>query len=148
MIGMWNFQNTFEKRNRTFISVFTICLIVPLTFCLFFIGIPYSLAIDMWSLACIIAELFTGYPLFPGENEVEQLACIMEVQFNNPTGKHLFKVEKAVVISLSLILISMKFYQILIKPLTTNVPHYIETSQLIWNANQLTSFYMMGNIRR
>ena len=85
----------------------------------------------MWSLACIIAELFTGYPLFPGENEVEQLACIMEVQFKNPTGKHLFKVEKAVVISLSLILISMKFYQILIKPLTTNVPHYIETSQLI-----------------
>ena len=106
-------------------------MIVPLTFFLFFIGIPYSLAIDMWSLACIIAELFTGYPLFPGENEVEQLACIMEVQFNNPTGKHLLKVEKAVVISLSLILISMKFYQILIKPLTTNVPHYIETSQLI-----------------
>ena len=48
----------------------------------------------MWSLACIIAELFTGYPLFPGENEVEQLACIMEVQFNNPTGKYLFKVSK------------------------------------------------------
>lgn len=28
---------------------------------------------------CILAELFTGYPLFPGENEVEQLACLMEV---------------------------------------------------------------------
>jgi serine/threonine protein kinase len=28
---------------------------------------------------CILAELSTGYPLFPGENEVEQLACIMEV---------------------------------------------------------------------
>jgi len=26
-----------------------------------------------------LAELYTGYPLFPGENEVEQLACIMEV---------------------------------------------------------------------
>ena len=33
-------------------------------------------------------------------------------------------------------------------PLTTNVPHHIETSQLIWNANQLTGFYMMGNIGR
>jgi len=33
----------------------------------------------MWSLGCIIAELHTGYPLFPGENEVEQLACIMEI---------------------------------------------------------------------
>jgi hypothetical protein len=28
---------------------------------------------------CILAELYTGYPLFPGENEVEQLSCIMEV---------------------------------------------------------------------
>ena len=35
----------------------------------------------MWSLGCILAELYTGYPLFPGENEVEQLACIMEVRF-------------------------------------------------------------------
>ena len=40
---------------------------------------PYSMAIDMWSLGCILAELYTGYPLFPGENEVEQLACIMEI---------------------------------------------------------------------
>ena len=48
----------------------------------------------MWSLACIIAELFTGYPLFPGENEVEQLACIMEVQFNNSADKYLFKVSE------------------------------------------------------
>jgi len=43
------------------------------------LGIPYDVAIDMWSLGCILAELYTGYPLFPGENEVEQLACIMEV---------------------------------------------------------------------
>lgn len=43
------------------------------------LGMPYSMAIDMWSLGCILAELYTGYPLFPGENEVEQLACIMEI---------------------------------------------------------------------
>ena len=42
-------------------------------------GLPYSMAIDMWSFGCILAELYTGYPLFPGENEVEQLACIMEI---------------------------------------------------------------------
>lgn len=30
-------------------------------------------------VGCILAELYTGYPLFPGENEVEQLACVMEV---------------------------------------------------------------------
>jgi dual specificity tyrosine-phosphorylation-regulated kinase 2/3/4 len=33
----------------------------------------------MWSLGCILAELYTGFPIFPGENEQEQLACIMEV---------------------------------------------------------------------
>ena len=32
--------------------------------------------------------------------------------------------------------------------LTTNVSHHIETSHLIFNANQLTGFYMMGNIGR
>jgi serine/threonine protein kinase len=42
------------------------------------LGVPYTTAIDIWSLGCVLAELATGYPLFPGENEVEQLACIME----------------------------------------------------------------------
>eukprot|EP00239_Pterosperma_sp_CCMP1384_P004539 CAMPEP_0197848634 /NCGR_PEP_ID=MMETSP1438-20131217/9412_1 /TAXON_ID=1461541 /ORGANISM="Pterosperma sp., Strain CCMP1384" /LENGTH=673 /DNA_ID=CAMNT_0043460977 /DNA_START=279 /DNA_END=2300 /DNA_ORIENTATION=+ len=43
------------------------------------LGLPYDMGIDMWSFGCILAELYTGYPLFPGENEVEQLACIMEI---------------------------------------------------------------------
>jgi dual specificity tyrosine-phosphorylation-regulated kinase 2/3/4 len=43
------------------------------------LGIPYSTKIDIWSFGCILAELHTGYPLFPGESETEQLLCIMEV---------------------------------------------------------------------
>ncbi|KAG0756138.1 hypothetical protein G6F62_007716 [Rhizopus arrhizus] len=43
------------------------------------LGLDYTKAIDMWSLGCIIAELYTGMPLFPGENEQDQLSCIMEV---------------------------------------------------------------------
>ncbi|ORZ11185.1 kinase-like domain-containing protein [Absidia repens] len=43
------------------------------------LGMNYGMAIDMWSVGCILAELRSGYPLFPGENEHEQLACIMEV---------------------------------------------------------------------
>ncbi|KAJ6166776.1 hypothetical protein N7470_002223 [Penicillium chermesinum] len=43
------------------------------------LGMSYGMPIDMWSLGCILAELFTGYPIFPGENEQEQLACIMEI---------------------------------------------------------------------
>ena len=35
---------------------------------------------------CILAELYTGYPIFPGENEIEQLACIMEVLDVPPDG--------------------------------------------------------------
>lgn len=50
------------------------------------LGHPYNMAIDMWSLGCIMAELYTGYPLFPGENEVEQLACIMEVRGGSATS--------------------------------------------------------------
>ncbi|KAI9316194.1 kinase-like domain-containing protein [Dichotomocladium elegans] len=44
------------------------------------LGIDYTMAIDMWSVGCILAELHTGRPLFAGENEQEQLACIMEIQ--------------------------------------------------------------------
>jgi dual specificity tyrosine-phosphorylation-regulated kinase 2/3/4 len=65
------------------------------------LGLPYFCAIDMWSLGCIIAELYTGYPLFPGENETEQLACIMEVLGPPPSNvvadcsrrKHFFEAD-------------------------------------------------------
>lgn len=61
------------------------------------LGLPYGTPIDMWSLGCILAELYTGYPLFPGEDEIEQLACIMEVLglppehiINHATRRRLF----------------------------------------------------------
>ena len=43
------------------------------------LGAKYGMPIDMWSLGCILAELLTGYPLFPGEDEGDQLACIIEL---------------------------------------------------------------------
>ena len=42
-------------------------------------GIPYDLAIDMWSLGCILVEMHTGEPLFSGQNEVDQVNKIVEV---------------------------------------------------------------------
>lgn len=53
------------------------------------LGMSYGMPIDMWSLGCILAELYTGVPIFPGENEQEQLACIMEVF--GPPEKHLIE---------------------------------------------------------
>ncbi|KAE9011762.1 Dual specificity tyrosine-phosphorylation-regulated kinase 4 [Phytophthora rubi] len=49
------------------------------------LGHTYSGAIDMWSFACILVELHTGHPIFAGENECEQFACIMEVLGVPPT---------------------------------------------------------------
>ncbi|KAI5300803.1 hypothetical protein KEM55_004849 [Ascosphaera atra] len=53
------------------------------------LGMSYGMPIDMWSLGCIMAELYTGYPIFPGENEQEQLACIMEIF--GPPERHLIE---------------------------------------------------------
>ncbi|VEN63218.1 unnamed protein product, partial [Callosobruchus maculatus] len=43
------------------------------------LGIPYDLAIDMWSLGCILVEMHTGEPLFSGANEIDQMNKIVEV---------------------------------------------------------------------
>lgn len=43
-------------------------------------GIKYTPAIDMWSLGCILYELYVGYPIFAGEDEKDQIQCIMEVK--------------------------------------------------------------------
>lgn len=38
----------------------------------------YGVEIDMWSFGCIIAELYTGSPIFPGEDERDQLLYIID----------------------------------------------------------------------
>ncbi|CAE7461046.1 ppk15 [Symbiodinium pilosum] len=43
------------------------------------LGVPYTSAIDMWSLGCICAELFLGLPVFPGHSEYNQVCRIVEV---------------------------------------------------------------------
>lgn len=39
----------------------------------------YTKAIDMWSVGCILAELLTGKPLFPGRDYSHQLDLILDV---------------------------------------------------------------------
>lgn len=40
------------------------------------LGLPFNEAIDMWSLGCVIAELFLGWPLYPGCSEFDQIRFI------------------------------------------------------------------------
>lgn len=42
------------------------------------IGSPYSKPVDIWAIGCIMGELTDGQPLFPGENEMDQLYLIQK----------------------------------------------------------------------
>lgn len=44
------------------------------------LGLPFCEAIDMWSLGCVIAELFLGWPLYPGSSEYDQIRYIIQTQ--------------------------------------------------------------------
>ncbi|KAF7660223.1 hypothetical protein LDENG_00286290 [Lucifuga dentata] len=44
------------------------------------LGLPFFEAIDMWSLGCVIAELFLGWPLYPGASEYDQIRYISQTQ--------------------------------------------------------------------
>ena len=43
------------------------------------LGLPYTTAIDMWSLGCILAEMHTGEPLFSGSDQVDQMQKIVKI---------------------------------------------------------------------
>eukprot|EP01062_Namystynia_karyoxenos_P049612 TRINITY_DN3802_c1_g3_i2.p1 TRINITY_DN3802_c1_g3~~TRINITY_DN3802_c1_g3_i2.p1 ORF type:complete len:487 (+),score=195.63 TRINITY_DN3802_c1_g3_i2:68-1462(+) len=39
----------------------------------------YTAAIDVWSVGCIMAEMFGRKPLFPGKDYIDQLICITQI---------------------------------------------------------------------
>ena len=67
----------------------------------------YGPEVDYWAIGCIMGELADGNPMFPGENEVDQLDCIIKILGNLPEDlvnmyyenpiyneKELFKIKK------------------------------------------------------
>lgn len=43
------------------------------------LGLPYTVAIDMWSLGCILAEMHTGEPIFSGSDQFDQMQKIVKL---------------------------------------------------------------------
>ncbi|KAM9752909.1 cyclin-dependent kinase 20 isoform 2-T2 [Menidia menidia] len=39
----------------------------------------YDQGVDLWAVGCIFGELLNSSPLFPGENDIEQLCCVLRV---------------------------------------------------------------------
>ena len=44
----------------------------------------YGPDVDYWAVGCIMGELADGNPIFPGENETDQINCIIKVLGNLP----------------------------------------------------------------
>ncbi|KAK8814294.1 hypothetical protein WA158_008156 [Blastocystis sp. Blastoise] len=55
---------------------------------LIFGSTEYTVAIDIWSAGCVLAELLIGKPLFPGESNVDQLVEIIKV-LGTPTSEQI-----------------------------------------------------------
>ncbi|KAL7423690.1 U4/U6 small nuclear ribonucleoprotein prp4 [Cryptotrichosporon argae] len=48
------------------------------------LGLPYDMAIDIWSVGCTLFELYTGKILFPGRSNNHMLLLMMEVKGKLP----------------------------------------------------------------
>jgi len=44
------------------------------------LGLSCSESVDMWSLGCVVAELFLNWPLYPGSSEYDQIRYICQTQ--------------------------------------------------------------------
>ena len=47
-------------------------------------GKNYNFSVDIWSVGCLLGELLTGKPLFPGNNDADTLAKIVKLCGNIP----------------------------------------------------------------
>ena len=121
---LWNYSQLLFLFTNTFCWLFLIIFFLDSMFC-----IPYLIRFQMayrreFMANRIIFQLFTNYFYRVHLSNVWIFDFFVIFYFAYLTKERIFN------------------------PLTTNIPHYIEASQLICNANQLTGFYMMGSIGR
>jgi len=82
-IKLIDFGSSCLQNDQRYVSMGTLCYSAPEVLAEDF---PYSTAVDMWSLACILAELYTGYPLFAGQDEAQQLVRFAQLLGPPPTA--------------------------------------------------------------
>ncbi|KAE8135898.1 kinase-like domain-containing protein [Aspergillus pseudotamarii] len=51
----------------------------------------YGVEMDIWSAGCVIAEMFNGKPLFPGQDPINQFYLILDV-LGNPSDKFISRI--------------------------------------------------------
>ncbi|KAE8368558.1 kinase-like domain-containing protein [Aspergillus caelatus] len=51
----------------------------------------YGVKMDIWSAGCVIAEMFNGRPLFPGQDPINQFYLILDV-LGNPSDKFISRI--------------------------------------------------------
>ncbi|CAG9325038.1 CDKL2_4 [Blepharisma stoltei] len=49
----------------------------------------YGKPVDIWAMGCILAELLTGLPLFPGDSDIDTLSLIMKLFGEDLTEKQI-----------------------------------------------------------
>lgn len=47
----------------------------------------YGTDVDIWSLGCVLAEMLQEWPLFKGENDIEQLGLVVKALGSPPEGE-------------------------------------------------------------
>ena len=57
------------------------------------LGRHYDMAIDMWSLGCILVEMHVGEPLFSGSNEVIIINIIIIVYYAIKSSVNTYKLD-------------------------------------------------------
>ena len=55
----------------------------------------YGAAVDVWACACLAAEMSSGRPLFPGEDEGELVSCGLDLCALSRVGSRVTKVLSA-----------------------------------------------------
>jgi serine/threonine protein kinase len=60
---------------------------------LIFGATQYTCAIDMWSTGCVMAELLTGRPMFPGDKSMNQLVQVVKV-IGTPTKEDMMAMNR------------------------------------------------------